>query len=111
MGRLSKTQKEKRDFRASKVWKEFRHKKNVEQHGLDPITLRKLYKGANLHHLDLDEKHYKDLSNESHFVMLNKQTHDAVHWLYKYYIKDENVLFRLKMLLDEMKAINGDKNE
>lgn len=61
---------------------------------------------ANLHHKDLNPDHYKDLEDESHFVMLNKQTHEAVHWLWRYYEKDPEIITRLEKLLNEMKEIN-----
>lgn len=103
---LSDIQKLKRNFRNSKKWKELRHRKNVEQKGIDPVTLGKLNKTCNLHHLNLDEEQYCNLSNEDNFVMLNKQTHEVVHWLWRYYCKDESVLLRLKEVLDKMKELN-----
>lgn len=103
---LSASQKKKRDFRASKKWKDLRHKKNVEQNGKDPITGKRLLTGANLHHLDLDEKHYTDLSNEDNFVLLNKMTHKVLHFLFTYYKNDRDVLERFKDYLDRMVALN-----
>lgn len=103
---LSARQKKKRDFRASKKWKDLRHKKNIEQNGKDPITGKRLYSGANLHHLDLDESHYTDLSNEDNFILLNKMTHSFTHWIFPYYKNDREVLTRLKDLLDRMVDIN-----
>ena len=41
---MNEAQKKKRNFRASKKWKDFRHQKNVEQKGLDIITKKKLLK-------------------------------------------------------------------
>lgn len=105
---MNETQKKKRDFRASKKWKLFRHKMHTKQNGLCYITQKKLLKMANLHHLDLDEKHYEDLSKEENFVFLNKSIHEVVHTLYRYYKTDEKVLDRLKEVLDKMKLINGD---
>lgn len=106
MGKLNATQKFKRDFRKSKVWTAFRHLINVKQKGIDPITQKKLCKGSNLHHKDLNEAHYTDLSNEEHFVMLNKKTHEAIHWLYTYYRKDKDIIGRITNLLEEMYEIN-----
>ena len=71
------------------------------------MTLRPLRAGWNLHHLNLDEKDYTDISDETHFACLNKKTHDAVHFLYVYYVKDETILIRLKEILDKMKELNG----
>lgn len=71
----------KRDFRASKVWKEFRKTLKDEQK-IDPLSKRKLTKMANCHHRDLDENHYQDIFNKSHFVMYNNYSHKTVHYLY-----------------------------
>lgn len=106
MGKLNASQKKKRDFRASKIWKLFRHQKNIEQDGLCYITHKKLLKGANLHHLDLDEKNYTDISDPSHFVFVNKSIHEVIHTLWRYYQKDPTVLDRLKEVLDRMVEIN-----
>lgn len=106
MGKLNASQKKKRDFRASKIWKLFRHKKNVEQDGKCYITHKKLLKGANLHHLDLDEKNYTDISDPSHFVFVNKSIHEVIHTLWRYYQKDPEVLVRLKEVLDRMVELN-----
>ena len=107
MGKLNATQKMKRDFRASKIWKLFRHKKHVEQDGLCYVTHKKLNKGANLHHLDMNEKNYTDISDPSHFVFVNKSIHDVIHTLWRYYPKDPEILDRLKYILDQMRAINN----
>lgn len=104
---LSESQKAKKKFRGSKAWKSLRHQKNVEQGGKDPITLGKLSKTCNLHHLDLREENYEKIDDSTHFVLLNKLTHDAVHFLYKYYVKDRTVIDRLKGVLDKMVEINN----
>lgn len=108
MGKLNAAQKMKRDFRASKKWKEFRHRKNVEQEGTDPITLKKLLKGANLHHLDDREENYQNIDEPKRFVYLNKKTHDTIHFLYNYYKKDPKVLERMKEYLELMIKFSND---
>ena len=50
-------------FRRSKEWHTFREKKRKEQK-TDPITGSPLTKQFNLHHLDLDPKHYTDIEKE-----------------------------------------------
>lgn len=99
---MTESQKAKTKFRSSAKWLKFRHFMNVKQKGLDPITNKKLLKGANLHHCDLNEKHYQDLSDPEKFVFLNRQTHDTLHWLFRYYEKDPGILDRLKFYLDKM---------
>lgn len=97
MGKLSNSQKKKRDFRASKKWKDFRKQKMNEQGNIDPITLKKLYKGWNLHHrhVSANDDEYQDISNSEHYVCLNKQTHEFLHWLYRYWKKDPTILERI----------------
>lgn len=56
--------------------------------------------------MDLEAAHYTDITKEDHFIMLNKTSHDTIHWLYRYYVKDPEVLDRLKDILDRMKEIN-----
>ena len=89
MAKLSKLQKAKRSFRASKAWKAFRHLIFTKQKGIDPITGSKLCKGCNLHHRNItaDEEAYTDTSNEEDFVMLNSMTHKMLHWGFSYYKK------------------------
>lgn len=86
---MNKIQKSKRNFRNSKAWKEFRHRMNAKQHGIDLITGAKLIKGCNLHHrhITAGEDDYKDISNEDDFVMLNSMTHKMLHWAHTYYKK------------------------
>lgn len=99
-------QQEKAKFRETSVWKEFRKKFSGKQ---DPITLKKLPKRYNLHHMNLNSCFYTELK-ESNFVPLNGTTHDIVHFLYGYYRKDKNVLKRLKKILDKMIEINDGKD-
>lgn len=73
---------------------------------VDCVTLYPLRKGHNLHHLDLDEAHYEDISDESHFEPLNRKTHETVHFLYPYYVKDRGIIKRLEELLERMRVIN-----
>lgn len=95
---MNNNQKAKRNFRNSKVWRDFRHKMNVKQNGIDPITGKKLRKGCNLHHrhvtADIDE--YADISNEDHYVMLNKTTHEFLHEIYRYWKTDPGILSRIE---------------
>lgn len=72
---------DKKKFRASKEWKEFRYIMRERQR-IDPVTKQKLTKMANLHHLDMDDEHYDDLSNVDNFVFLNQKTHECVHFLF-----------------------------
>lgn len=106
------TQKDKTKFRASKKWKEFRDRKRKEQK-VDPITGAKLTRMANLHHLDLNEEHYEDLSDESNFIFLNQAMHKVVHALF---LKSKPREWRKRVLalikiLKEMENINSRENK
>lgn len=98
---MNDSQKKKRNFRQSKKWRDFRHKKNVEQKGIDPITKKKLCKGANLHHRNLNTDEYENIENTDDFVMLNHATHECLHWIYRYYKNDPEILTRIKEELDK----------
>lgn len=98
------TTEQKTNFRKTKDWKDFR--KKMASRAVDQITGRKLLKGWQLHHLDTEN--YTDL-NESKFACLNRQTHEVVHWLYRY--KDwRTVIKNLADLIQEMEKLN-DYNE
>lgn len=103
-------QKAKQKFRASKEWKNFRDRKRHEQK-VDPVTGAKLTRMSNLHHKDLDESHYEDISNEDNFVFLNQMTHKVVHWFFsKSHPKQwRERLERLIPILEDMERINGNR--
>ena len=97
---------EKGKFRQTTVWKEFRTR---FKGALDPITLKKLPKRFQLHHMDLNPEHYTNL-NYNNFIPLNGTTHDILHYLYGYYRKDKDILKRLKKQLDRMVELNDGKD-
>lgn len=100
--------KERTKFRNTVKWKRFRAYIKKKQNNIDVITGKKLLKGSNLHHLDLNSDNYSNLENEDNFVFLNKQTHEMIHWLYRYYANDKSILDRIKLYLDRMVEINED---
>lgn len=106
--KVNKSQQMKKDFRLSDVWKKFRQLMIEMQEGIDIITLKKLYKGANCHHCDLREENYTNIDDPSRFCMLNKKTHTMIHWLYPYYVKDPEVIDRLIVVLENMKRCSND---
>ena len=74
----------------------------------DPITGQKLTRLANLHHKDLNEEHYEDLSNEDNFVFLNQLSHKVIHYFFS---KSNPKQWRKRILevikiLKEMERIN-----
>lgn len=105
---MNESQKKKRNLRQTKKWKALRHKMNVNQKGIDPITLKKLTKGCNLHHLDLREVNYDRIDDETRFILLNKRTHECIHFLYNYWVKDKDILNRIEDLLVMMEEFSND---
>lgn len=84
---------------------------NVIQKGIDPITLKKLTtKGCHLHHLDLREANYNSLDDETRFVLLNKHTHECIHFIFTYWVKDKDILNRIEDLLIMMEEFSTDIN-
>ena len=107
---MNEAQRKKRNFRARKVWKLFKLKKKKECGGIDKITLHKLSKRFELHHEDLREENYEVLNDN--FLPCNNKTHEVIHWLWRYYVVDPQIIDRLKNELEKMKAINqGGDNE
>lgn len=98
-------QKQKARFRTTKEWKTFREEMKAFQDGKDYITLGRLPKGWKLHHANLNPEHYQELK-ETDFFCLGNQCHDFVHWIYRYYRKDKDVLKRLKRVLDRMEELS-----
>ena len=101
---MTDAQRKKRNFRARKIWKLFKLKKKKECGGIDLITLSKLGKRWELHHEDLREENYEKLNDN--FLPCNNQTHEMVHWLYRYYVKDPEIIKRLVAEMEKMKVIN-----
>ena len=95
-------------FRQTKDWKEFRKRIFDKQDGKDVITGKKLYRGYNVHHLDMSAENYDQLIEEI-FVAVNKQTHESLHFLFRYYQKDNTILDRLKTILDRMNELKKKK--
>ena len=95
---MNETQKAKRNFRSSKIWKLFRKQKMNEQKGIDPITKKKLCKGFNVHHrhVTADTDEYQDISNPEHYVCLNHMTHECLHWIHRYWKNDPDILLRIE---------------
>lgn len=102
---MNTNQKRKTKFRQSAKWKKFKHFKFVQQDGKDAITKSKLRKYSALHHCDLNPEHYEDLSNPDHFVYLNHETHNLIHYIFPYYHKDKEVIDRLVFYLNIMEDL------
>lgn len=106
---MTDIQKQKRNFRNSKAFKEHKKKKFRECGGIDKITLHKLRRGWNFHHEDLDESHYEILNDN--FLCCNNMTHKFIHWLFRYYIKDEGIIARISEEMEKMKKLNKTLSE
>ena len=92
-------------LRATKEWKSFRLKIAGKQNGKDILTGKPLRKGYNVHHLDMSSENYDKLDEEN-FIAVNKATHDALHFLFRYYQNDKDILEKFKEVLDKMVELN-----
>ena len=101
---MTETQKNKRNFRTSSVWKNKKKKEKARAKNLDEITLKPLRKGWSLHHNCLDEKEYENMTKS--FLCCNNLTHKIIHWLYTYYKTDKQILCRIKKELEQMEKEN-----
>lgn len=100
-----KNSDKKAKLRATKEWKAFRLKIAEKQGKKDIITGKPLRKGYNVHHLDMSAENYDKLDEEN-FIALNKQTHEALHFLFRYYQTDKSILAKFKEVLDIMCELN-----
>lgn len=100
---------DKKQFRNSAAWKNFRLTKFAEQK-TDPVTGAKLTTRSNLHHLDENPEHYTDISDPNHFVLLNYETHSVLHYLWgdgKRRFDWRKRLDALRELCEQMDEINA----
>lgn len=104
---MTEAQKHKSQVRRSKHWQCFRRKlKSIRR--CDEITLMPLRAGWNLHHMDMSDGNYDDLSDEDKFRCYNRLTHKLIHWLFPYYCKDRTIIDRIKNDLEVMRQLNED---
>ena len=111
----------KKKFRLTSVWKDFRKQlyikevktlKNGKEKiicNVDELTLRPLKKEYQLHHCDLNSKHYFNL-DKNNFALLNSASHDIVHTIYSEVCKDKQYLDRLINLINKMGELNDWKD-
>ena len=97
----------KAEFLKSHKWKRWRYTMLDYYNNKDCITNKPLRAKWNLHHLDLREENYT-VVKEERFRPLNSDTHDCVHFLYRYYKKDPFIIDRLRTILDLMVKYNED---
>lgn len=106
---MNEVQKKKRKLRASKRWKLKKLSERKRAGNQDEITLKPLRKGWQLHHQNLDDEKYCDLSQP--FLCCNNLTHKFIHWLFVYYVKDPQILDRIKYEMEVMRALNEKGNK
>lgn len=100
------TDDEKKKFRRSKIWSNFRQKMRRRYQKQDALTHKLLLRDWNLHHLDMNDKNYTDLSKEDKFLPLNKDTHKFVHWFFRLYRHDPGIIQRLEVIMKLMLIYN-----
>lgn len=100
------TRQEKKAFRLTKTWSNFRQRMRKKCGCRDMITYKELTRTWNLHHLDMKSENYTDLSNPDKFVPMNKDTHEFIHWLFRLYRHDRSIILRIKNVLDLMLMYN-----
>lgn len=89
------------DFRNSEKWHAFRAKCRLHT-SKDFITKEPLAADWNLHHLDMNVNRYDHIQDIYKFMPLNKETHQLIHTLYRWYRKDHTVLDRIVKTLKRM---------
>lgn len=105
------TQKDKSKIRHSNNWKILKEELELRYRHSDILTNDKLKEDFSCHHLDLNPNNYSNFADITHFVPLNKSSHEFLHFIYRYYAKDPSILNRLKDLLDKMILLNEFDNK
>ena len=102
----SKAQAAKTRFRCTAKWKKFRQYLKKKQK-TDPITGSPLSPTCSIHHLDMREENYEDLSDETHFAALNAQSHETIHFLWQAHGGWRRAVLSIIQILKSMERING----
>lgn len=99
---------DKSKLRATAAWKKHRLAVAEKDEKIDYITQKKLRKGFSCHHLDQRKENYDKLDDLDRFLSLNKKSHDALHFIYPYWLKDEKIIDRIVDALNKMKKYSND---
>ena len=99
------SQQKKTKFRQSYKWKRLRNRLKEERVN-DELTDEPLQPGWSLHHIDMNENHYFNITNEDNFMCLNRQTHEFLHWLLRHYKRNPEILDNLRAVCEKHKEIN-----
>lgn len=101
----SGNEQEKRKFRSSKRWKEWRNYISNKFDHRDVISGKPLRKGYSVHHLCTLPGEYQNLV-EDRFIPLNKQMHETIHVCYNYAKSDSGFMERLLYWVNRMIELN-----
>lgn len=107
---LTKAAKDKRAFRQSTKWKNFRKQIYDLQGGKDMITLTPLPKGFHVHHRNLNADEYTNTEDVDNFIGLLPSLHKNVIHLLLRYIKKYHSMEVVDRLYAELKLeakLNG----
>lgn len=102
----NKVQAAKTKFRRSSKWIKFR-KHMKEKQKVDPITGSPLAPTCSVHHLDMREANYENLEDETHFVAVNPQSHETIHFLWQAHGGWRRAVLSLIRIIKAMESING----
>lgn len=100
---MTKESKHKAEFRKTSKWKNWRKYLKTKRK-VDECTGKPLLKGFQVHHLDMRDENYEDLREEK-FSVLNRKTHDCIHWLFRYSNWRE-VMQKMADILERMEEYN-----
>lgn len=103
---FSKAQSAKTKFRRTAKWTKFRRHVKAKQK-VDPITGSPLAPTCSVHHLDMREANYENLEDETHFVAVNPQSHETVHFFWQARCGWRRAVLGLIRILKDMEKING----
>jgi len=100
---------EKEEVRKTKEWLLLKCFVAHRQNGLDPFTLSKLPKSANLHHMSYKDEEYGDLNSDK-FILLGQLSHKCTHFILACMHKNgkEYILQLLSDLYDRTYKLNKD---
>lgn len=104
---LSDAAKRRQCIRGSAAWRFLKSRLLQAQNNRCFVSGRKLASRPTLHHLDIDPDHYDRLSDESNFICVSADVHDALHMLYRCPIGWRKAMENMASVFQRMDELNG----